>query len=75
MSTFTPNEPAQAGRSAAMTGRAVVIAGRVFTLAARGPAGSCTARRPTRVDGNLAAIQRARSEAKKRSFVPCPEMM
>ena len=68
MSTFTPNEPAHAGRSAAMTGRAVVIAG-------GGPAGSCTARRPTRVDGNLAAIQRARSEAKKRSCIPCPEMM
>ncbi len=35
----------------------------------------CTAHRPTRVNENLAALQRARPEAKKRSCALCPEMM
>jgi hypothetical protein len=45
--------------------------------AARGelPDDSCIAHRPTRVDGHLAALHRARPEAKKRSCALCPGMM
>jgi hypothetical protein len=39
------------------------------------PDDSCTAHRPTRVDGHLAALHRARPEAKKRSCALCPGMM